>query len=608
MIIEARDHILVGYDEENDCEVQVCNEVCVVSKRSELGSNDTKSTLRIWFGEKFRDYEVDRTIFTGRSLQKFLLKKNVAIADDKDVLSSVANYVLQTDEAIKPDYYHTKLGFTKINGKLAYLSANPIGDLYDDELQSEYVDIDKLDPQGTFDGWREVIMQEVIGHTPLELALIIGASAPLVYLIRQAGLLEELPFIALIGKSSTGKSSALRLMASIEGATQIGGKILMNFNATPNAFFKLLENRDGGAYLFDETTGKRDFQLAKVIYQLVAGVEKAACNSDRTLKKQASFSGTIVVTGETSLLNDNDIEAGMLARLVELNLPWTMSAQHADTLKKKLVANHGTAIRPLIEHLFAEIKTNPMVFADALREEREALKAIYPVSGGIEERIFLIYALFVLTAKVASKAWHIPFNVSQIRDLLLTHHASRKPMATKAEQLYELLVSKINANASSFPEKKKGNCHGEIVYGKILGQYDRSKSIVWITQQAFKDFVGKNFGNPVQFFDELAEKGLMKRDNNRHYTFPQKLLIGSVRCYGIYVNKGIDDQPIEEPPKKKKKKLILSKERIMNLLADIDEDDEPCTVTEQETVATTDESKADDIDEFAEALEEMIAS
>ena len=54
--------------------------------------------------------------------------------------------------------------------------------------------------------------------------------------------------------------------------------------------------------------------------------------------------------------------------------------------------------------------------------------------------------------------------------------------------------------------------------------------------------------------------------------------------------------------------MILSKERVENLLADIDEDDEPCTVIQQETVATADGSKADNIDEFAEALEEMIAS
>lgn len=613
MQIEARDHSLYGYDEENDKEFRICNEIGVVAKRSQLGTYDTESTLRIWYGEKHVDFAVKRTLFTARSLQKFLLNKNVAVPDDKEVLESIVNYVLQTDEDTPTDYFHTTLGFTKINGKLVYLSANPIGNLYEDELQSTYVDMESLDPKGTFEAWRDIICKDVIGNIYLELALVIGASAPLVYLIRQAGLLEELPLVALIGKSTTGKSTAARLMASIEGSTRVGGKVLMNFNATENAFFKQLENRNGGAYLFDEITGKHDFSLARIVYSLVAGVEKAACASDRSLRPQATFAGTIVFTGERSLLDNVKVELGSLARVLELTMPWTKSGKYAEDLKEKLHANHGTAIRPLIEHLFEEIDADEDVFAKAIRAEKKAIKEIRPITHSIEERLYFLYALFVLTARVASAAWDIPFHADGIRDLLLEHHDANKPIVSKAEQLYELLVSKINENVSHFPHKKNGNCYRQVLTGKVLGQYstDKGRPIVWITPKALQAFVGNEFGDAKQFFSELADKGLIKRDNNRHYTFAQNLLIGSIRCYGIYVDKTVGNTSIEEPSKKKKTNAMVneSRQRIIDLLADYDEDDGTNDVAEQESVAEAEVITANNIDnDLVTAEAEVVAS
>ena len=124
-------------------------------------------------------------------------------------------------------------------------------------------------------------------------------------------------------------------------------------------------------------------------------------------------------------------------------------------------------------------------------------------------------------------------------------------------------------------------------------------------------FVGNEFGDAKQFFSELADKGLIKRDNNRHYTFAQNLLIGSIRCYGIYVDKTVGNTSIEEPSKKKKPNDMVneSRQRIIDLLADYDEDDDTNDVAEQESVAEAEVITANNIDnDLVTAEAEVVAS
>ena len=432
----------------------LCQGFAIARKECDLYTGDVVAYLRIWHGSRTRDHKVEGAQLTVNGFLKVLLKKGVAIPDDQNTLTAINDYAMDSYNNAPLEYVHHQLGFIELDEKLVYLSANPIGDLSEEELQSRYVDMKALDPQGTFDSWRNVICEEVLGHTPLELALVIGASAPLVYLIRKAGMLEELPVVALVGESSSGKSSAMQLMSSVEGSTRIGGKILMNFNATINAFFKQLEDRNGGAYLFDEITGKRDWDLGKIAYQLVAGVEKAACTANRTLREQARFAGTIVFTGEHSLMENVKMELGLLARVLTLqSVPWTKSAEHSDTLKAKLHVNHGTAIVPLVKYLMAAIKNDPDVFANQLREEQKALLKLEPTNHGIENRLYFMYALFILTAKVASQAWNINLNIKGIRKLLMEAHEKHRPLEAQAQKLYSQVIAKINENHTCFPEK-----------------------------------------------------------------------------------------------------------------------------------------------------------
>lgn len=546
MALVALNHKLCEVDEKNKVRGVVCDEFAVVRKEVNLLTGDAVSHLRIWHGNSFRDYAIDRTNLTIRGLQRILLQKNVCIPDDETTLVALCEYAMDTDSIAPTIYFHDRLGFVEINGELVYLSSSPIGDLTADELSSRYADMKSIDPQGDMDSWLQVIKEEVLGRTPLELALAIGASSPILYLLRRDGFFPELPVIALIGESSTGKTTSFRLMGSIDGSPAEGIGRLKDLNSTMNAFFRQMALHQGTTFLFDEATGKGDWTITDVLYSLVKGIERARCKSNGTLNERATFSGTVVLTGETSLLADGKLNGGQLSRCLELTLPWTESKEHSERLNKKLSFHHGWAILPLVHHIMSEYRSNANIFKKMLEDEEKLLMKMKPITKNVEGRIYRVYALLIVSAKIAGEAWGVTLHIDEIRTILLEQHEQNQPVKSQAMSLYDRVLAKVNANISLFPTKETQNFYSLGDDGQTMGMRERKGDtvIIWITKDAFHSFVKDRFPNPSDFFAELAEQDLMVRDIHRHYTFKKRLSVGRCYCYGLKVNTYEEDDPV----------------------------------------------------------------
>lgn len=571
-MLTAHERCLWTVDNEGNIVDEICQEVCVSKKRRDLLTGATTAYLTVCHSSGDEEYEMPRRDLNRSKLQGFLLDKDVSIADDEDTIADVVDYVLDTDKLAPVSYYHEKLGYANVNDELIYLSAKPIGDLRGAKADSKYINMDELGMQGTFESWRQVIEEEVLGNPYLELALAIGASAPLVYLMRKDGLYSELPVIALVGQTSTGKTTSIRLIASIEGSPLEGAGLVKDLNATTNAFFKQMAEKQGNCFLFDEATGKGDWRIADVLYSLVKGIEKARCSASGKLNDRAMFSGTVVLSGEQSLISDSKLNGGALGRIIEASFPWTRSGEHADRLCRKLNENHGHAIRPLVEYILASYRKSPKIFAQMFDEELSLLKQIQPTTHNVEGRVYKIYATLLVAAKIAGDAWQLPFQIHDIRKILLENHLQKKPMESQAKRLYDLVMSKINQNSACFPEKAIMKEMKRTSSGRILGKREKKdgKNVVWITCDAFKNYVQDQFSNPAEFFPELVDKKLMLRDSQRHYSIPRALLIGTCPCYGFYITSSLYGDDIDKRTPKLQKKIGS---QIDNLLAD--EDDEP---------------------------------
>ena len=569
MFIEPVDNALVCVDESGEVQGKLCERIELLKKSADLLTGDTTIEIAIWVGGVPEVYQVDREKLIPKNLYTMLLQKGVNISGDPDTLASLSEYLFDKDSELPIQYSHNQLGFVETNDGIVFLHKKPIGNLKDAKIESEFNSTGEIDSKGSVDSWAKMVQEEVLGHTYLELALAIAASAPIVHLLRLEGAYAEVPIVALVGASSTGKTSTLRLMASMFGSPLEGTGLIKDLNATKNAFFKDLGQRQGFPLLIDEAMLKRDWSLSNAIYELSKGIEKATCTSTRKLNERSTFSGTVVLTSEKNILDDGEITEGKLARFLELNFPWFDNADHAMRVNSKVNANFGTAAKPYLEYVVSNYLDNNNFFNSLFEEELNKLDELDFIKDNIERRLMNIYATIIVAARTVNEALKINLDVAIIRDLLVNNHMQKAPVESQALALYDHLMQKIHLNASYFPIKgtKKPPVS---LFGRMMGQIEEKgdQRVVFIMDETFNKFALEKFANYATLVPILADKGMMLKDKHRHYKFKRTFEIGKVPCYGLIVN----DSNKKAANTKLKKKDIEKSPNMVNLLSNEDDD------------------------------------
>lgn len=270
---------------------------------------------------------------------------------DTPLHAEMVNTILEDSEKNATYVFtHDRLGFHTLHDEQMFLAYNPIGAANQEIACSEHCLPRMTKPFGTFKVWHELMTKYALGRPELELALALSAVAPIAHLLTEKNVLDLVPVIAFIGKSSTSKTTTLKMIASVFGAPNLRDGILSNLNATDSAFCELLSCRNSYPTLIDETSILPKWDFASTLYNIPTGRSKLRCDSNGKLKEPKTYSGCIFLTGEYSLfkqLNCDD-NSGIRARLVEFGYQWASSAEHAEAIEKGCRENYGTAVYPLM--------------------------------------------------------------------------------------------------------------------------------------------------------------------------------------------------------------------------------------------------------------------
>lgn len=161
------------------------------------------------------------------------------------------------------------------------------------------------------------------------------------------------------------------------------------------------------------------WNFTAMIYSLSKGQDKSRCRSSGGLQERVGFSGVIVFSGENSLFAQGTQNLGTHARMTEITLPWTDSADHAERLSKGFRKNYGHAVAPFIEKLLEIFSENPKKLEILFERELEILLAMAGNVSSVEKRIFNAYATVLVAAEVAKKALRLNFDVTSVRKVLI---------------------------------------------------------------------------------------------------------------------------------------------------------------------------------------------
>lgn len=484
-----------------------------------IRQNVEKGSIELDIIYRYRDMyyitTVSREVFNERGLQ--VLTKLGA-----DVHKNNQNYIagflrIQEKMVEKFQYQHHSLGWDKEllvneNQLEYYLSdryvKNPTND---SNKSSKYSGNFKMTPKGTYENWLAAINEHVVGHTPLEVAMVLGFSAVINSML-QSFLSLEVLLVHIYGESSTGKSTASKLAISAFGKPDHGG-LFATWNSTNNSVFQSLANIHGTPIVFDETSIKSNTDFSSIIYQIAMGEEKKRLTADITFRDSASWSGTVILTGEHQVTESANKNTGIRVRLLELYLPsWTKSAEHANTLGAAIAENYGNAGVKFVQHVIQHVDKETIVqrFESWLKK----LVDVMDEKDVFSERVSKKYAVILLTAEVMNECFPFTLDLLAIEDFLMKQEREMIETRSLEGKAWSMLQQRIIQHQAKFQNKNEMP-KGTEFYGTIRERVDYLEVAVVksICDQWLKE---EKYSSVQVIVKKLKEKGYLDHEQGKN--------------------------------------------------------------------------------------------
>ncbi|MBP3854835.1 MAG: DUF927 domain-containing protein [Ruminiclostridium sp.] len=236
------------------------------------------------------------------------------------------------------------------NGTFRGYSANtPKGTAY-------YNGIFALKPHGTKTGFIADLQKSIIGHTELELSVILGLSACTIGFLKTKDVVLDSLVVNIYGTSTTGKTTGAKLAISMGGSPQNTYKqssLARTCSTTQNALIAQLRGNSGYPVLFDEL-GMLDkrVNIPQLVFDIATGSGKQRLNAACKFHFDKSWATTIIFTGEASLLEGQKVVDGINMRVLTFdNAKWTVSAKQAHEVEQFSKAYSGLPITLLAEFI-----------------------------------------------------------------------------------------------------------------------------------------------------------------------------------------------------------------------------------------------------------------
>lgn len=454
--------------------------------------------------------------------------------DNRGNAEVLQDFLLRRQSEAEIQYSHNIVGFAEIDGETVFLAQHPIGRMNGLKSQSQYAGAITLGSAGTLDDFKQILLNEVIGHPTLELALAISFVPLLVYFLRQNGKDNDLPIYAFVGPSSTGKTTSLRLIASVYGSPVECNGLIGDFVSTDIALSARLSGLVGMPLLLDEATDSK-VKMQDHALSFAKGHDRYRSSSGGRVPRATEFVGAFVLTSEKSVLDDRENTTGASARVVEFILPWTDDADHAMRMEAALRVQHGAAVVPLVETALKYHSIFPKFFKRELR----LLKDASSEDNAVEERQLKALALIMTAATFIKTSLGIELDKEALRSLLIEQHRLHQPEPESRDKTVMLYDSVQAYLASNHARMIDGSRSGKLPFiGNILGEFCEKdgRRCAWIVREEFDKFLRqKGYPNTREALQALQKRRLIYRSNDRHYAFERKLVRVSPKCYCVFL-------------------------------------------------------------------------
>lgn len=354
----------------------------------------------------------------------------------------------------------------------------------------------------------------------LQMFISMSLSSALIGYLNVADIAQlNTPIAHIYGNSSTGKTTALILAASIWGKPKSDTGLLNSWNATPAKIQTNLSNNNGVLFTLNEfgsVMNKND--LTELVYNIAEGTGR-----DRMYNKNPSIDtwNTFVLScGEASLFDVLDRKKGLYARVLEFpNIDITLSAKHADEIKETANSTYG-AIGFAFVNFVAD---NQEYVISKYKEHSSRIRNRISTLSSISSRVANVFAVIYLAAEIARDILELKVNCQDIETMLLEYH--KKTLIEYPSWIvnHEKLMSYVLANRASFVN---------VTYSSNVQGYDEKDKILFL-EEPFGRICKRLDIDRLSFLEELKANGALDCPPDRFYK--RKVVNGtSSKFYCVY--------------------------------------------------------------------------
>ena len=399
-----------------------------------------------------------------------LMERNLMKLQNRgvDIVKSNGRHIVECirecEDSIIKRYIHSKLGFMEYEGNIIYKLHEAIG------INSTYVGTYDIKPQGSYDEYIKMIQNHVVGNVELEFALSSGVSSILLgYIGEDLGLDSNI--IHLVGNSTTGKSTALKLAISCFGYPGSNGGLYGTYNGTNNALIKKLGGLKGVPYALDEISMSDNNNFTRFVYSLANGADKERLNKDSELMEKESWLTTILSNGEKSITRSSNNNAGLQVRVIEAeNFTWTKSPEHAEAINHVILNNYGHLAIEFAQYLLDKNRN------EVIRNYKQEKINLYDelrkrnVYDDMSMRRCSKFAIIIQTAYIIEELLDIELDIEGIVYMIVSIERESIKYRNFHKVVMDFIKQYVDRYRNKFDGKSKSN--SQEILGKITDKED----------------------------------------------------------------------------------------------------------------------------------------
>lgn len=259
-------------------------------------------------------------------------------------------------------------------------------------------------PGGSFKGW--MAAAQLVDRYPVAyLGIYVGAASPLLYLVECPNFIVDIS-----GRSGRGKTTMLRLIASVWGYPEEGSGYIRSWAGTLTGIERTATALNYLPTILDESNKVPERErgdIAKLVYMLANGSGRLrGAAAGQSLQRVSEWRTVAASTGESKLVEVSQDE-GTRARTICITAPPLAgsNAALAERLRRELLEHHGHLGPAMVRWLLTHRKAWP----DLRQHYRDAVERWgKQASNDMARRMAQYVALLDLTAHVLHDRMGMP--------------------------------------------------------------------------------------------------------------------------------------------------------------------------------------------------------